>query len=184
MSFLEGFARTIDRLNETIGATVAWLALPMVLLQFLVVLLRYVFGYGHVAMQESIVYLHAAGFMLGAAAVLLRGGHVRVDIFYSARTMRGKAMTDLFGALFFLVPMAVLIIDVSLPIAIQSWSILEGSKETSGIQAVFLLKSLPVAFATLVLLQGLSMAARAALVLTGRLDTHLSPAARKEGAVQ
>ena len=44
--------------------TVAWLALFMVLVQFVIVVMRYVFGLGSVKLQESIVYMHATVFMV------------------------------------------------------------------------------------------------------------------------
>ena len=66
MSWLALLARGIDRLNETVGRTVAWLVLAMVLVQFLVVVMRYAFGLGSIWLQESIVYLHALLFMVGA----------------------------------------------------------------------------------------------------------------------
>ncbi len=85
MRFLQGLARAIDRLNEAIGVSVAWLALFTVLVEFAVVLMRYVFGVGSVKMQESIVYMHATVFMVAAGYTLLHNGHVRCDIFYAER---------------------------------------------------------------------------------------------------
>ena len=85
---LQGLARAIDRLNEGIGVSVAWLALFTVLVEFAVVLMRYVFGVGSVKMQESIVYMHATVFMVAAGYTLLHNGHVRCDIFYAAATPR------------------------------------------------------------------------------------------------
>jgi len=177
---MEAIAQTIDRFNNSIGSIVAWLALPMVLVQFLVVITRYVFGYNSIWLQESVLYFHAFSFMLGAAAVLLRGGHVRVDIFYADMSNRGKAKADLFGVLVFLIPVCVLIIKVSIPTMLASWRVFEGSGETSGIRGVYLLKSLPVAMASLLLLQGISMGLRAVLVLMGRLDTHIVEALQRD----
>jgi TRAP-type mannitol/chloroaromatic compound transport system permease small subunit len=91
---LQGLAHAIDRLNEWIGVSVAWLALLTVLAEFTVVLMRYVFGVGSVKMQESIVYMHATVFMVAAGYTLLHNGHVRCDIFYAAagpdRSDRGR----------------------------------------------------------------------------------------------
>jgi len=159
----------IDQFIETIGGVAAWLALLMVIVQFVVVVLRYTFAYGSIFLQESIVYLHATTFMVGAACVLLRGGHVRVDIFYSSQSPRQQALVDLGGCLLFLIPFCILVLLTSWPIMMNSWAVFEGSKETSGIQAVFILKSLPVIFAALLLLQGFSMALRAFLIFSGRL---------------
>jgi TRAP-type mannitol/chloroaromatic compound transport system permease small subunit len=159
-------ARASDLLNEWLGRSVAWLALAMVLLQFVVVVMRYVFGLGSVKLQESIVYLHAMVFMLAAGYTLLHNGHVRCDIFYSAATPRAKAWVDLFGVLVFLLPTCALIAWVAWPYVAASWAVREGSPEGSlGIPGVFLLKSVILVFAGLVTLQGLAIAIHSLLVL-------------------
>ena len=95
MNILGAVARAIDAVNERIGRGVAWFALLMVLLQFTVVVMRYVFGLGSIFMQEGVIYLHAALFLCGAGYTLLHGGHVRVDIFYRDASPRRKALVDL-----------------------------------------------------------------------------------------
>lgn len=166
MKGLAAFARAIDWLNDTVGRTVAWLALAMVLMQFAVVVLRYVFGIGSIFMQESIVYMHGLLFMLAAGYNLLHGGHVRVDIFYRDAPAKAKALVDLLGVIGLLIPVAVVILIYSMPYVRASWAVFEGSRETSGIQGVFLLKTVVIIFAVLVLLQGIAMAIGAAIVLT------------------
>lgn len=160
-------ADLIDRLTIAIGKTVAWFTLAIVLIQFAVVLLRYVFGLGSIWLQESILYLHAFTFMLAAAYTLAVNAHVRVDIFYREADVRVKALVDLLGAALFLLPMCAVILDVSWPYVVRSWSILEGSRETSGIQGVFLLKSAILAFAVLMGLQAVALIMRAVAALTG-----------------
>ena len=167
MRFLSSVARYIDAFNDNIGKAVAWLALLMVIVQFIVVVMRYVFGLGSLFMQESVVYLHAIVFMVGAGYTLLYGGHVRVDIFYREATPRGKAMVDLVGVVVFLIPVCVLIGWVSWPYVASSWAVFEGSREISGIQAVFLLKSVILVFVALMVLQGISMALKSLLILRG-----------------
>lgn len=157
----------IDTVNDWVGQGAAWLAIVMVLVQFFIVILRYVFGENFIWMQEGVVYLHAALFMFGAAYTLLHEGHVRVDIFYRTAEPRTKAMVDLLGALVFLLPVCGLLLSVSWPYVAQSWSMWEGSQETSGIQAVFLRKSLILAFAGLMALQGVALALSALLTLSG-----------------
>ena len=165
MSFLLSVARGIDGLNENVGKAVAWLVLLMVIVQFAVVILRYVFGIGSIFLQESIIYLHAVVFMLGAGYTLLHSGHVRVDIFYREASPRRKAVVDLLGVVVFLVPVCALIWWASWPYVGSSWRVFEGSRETSGIQAVFLLKTVILVFVALVVLQGISMAIRSLLTL-------------------
>ena len=160
-------ADRIDRLNAAIGRGAAWLALVVVLVQFGVVLLRYCFGMGSIWLQESIIYAHAALFMLAAAWVLQTGAHVRVDIFYADASPRRKALIDLLGTFLLLLPFAALLIWFSVPYAARSFAILERSRESSGLPIVYLLKSLIPLFAFLLALQGLAQAIRAANVLAG-----------------
>lgn len=162
---LGALSAVIDRVNTGLGHAVAWTAPGLVAVQFAAVVLRYVFGLGWIWIEESIVYLHATLFMAGAAYTLLRDGHVRLDIFYRDATPRAHAWVDLLGSLVFLIPFATLIVIESWPYVSASWAIFEGSPETSGIPAVFLLKSLIPLFAVTVGLQGLSLAVTSALAL-------------------
>jgi len=162
---LEKLADRIDRLSTAIGRAVAWCLAFMVLAEFALVLMRYVLGVGSIWLQESVIYAHAALFMLAAAWTLAADGHVRVDIFYADAAPRTKARVDLLGALLLLLPFAVTVLVLSWRYTGRSWMILEGSRETSGMPAVFLLKSLIPLFAALLALQGIAQALRAALVL-------------------
>ena len=157
----------IDRINGAVGRSVAWCALALVAVQFVAVVQRYVFGIGWIWVEESIVYIHATLFMAGAAYTLLHEGHVRVDIFYAEASALQRAWVDLVGTVVFLWPVSGLIIVKAWPYVLASWAIFERSPETSGIPAVFLLKSLLLVFAGLIALQGLSMAAVALAVIKG-----------------
>ncbi len=168
MSALYSLSRAIDRLNDAIGRAVAWFALLMVLIQFVVVVLRYVFGVGSIFLQESIVYLHGTMFMVGAGYTLLYDGHVRVDVFYRAASTRYKAMVNLIGVVIFLLPVCALITAYAWPYVANAWAVREGSIESSGIQGVFLLKTMILAFTGLVALQGISLALKSAMSLAGR----------------
>src|SRR5437763_5659624 len=157
----------IDRLNTAIGRAASWCALAIVLIGFAVVLLRYVLGLGSIWLQESILYAHAALFLLAAAWTLKEGGHVRVDVFYADASPRAKAWVDLVGVLLLLLPFCLAILWFSLPYVTRSWAILERSRESSGLPLVFLLKTLIPAFAVLLALQGLAQIVRAVTVLRG-----------------
>ena len=172
MRALEAIARAIDAVNERIGRVAAWLALVMVLLEFVVVVMRYVFGVGLIAMQEGVIYLHATLFLVGAGYTLLHGGHVRVDIFYGDARPSRRALVDLLGVVFFLLPVCVIIGWASWPYVGQSWSVFEGSKETSGIPAVYALKSMILAFVVLISFQGVALALHAVLTLAGYQSRH------------
>ncbi len=167
MEAIARFVRIVDSVNERVGRAVAWLTLAMVLITFLVVILRYVFALGWVAMQESYVWLHGIVFMGGAGYTLLHDGHVRVDIFYRPRDARHKALVDLLGSLFLLLPIIVMVAVISWPYVLDSWLTLEGSREAGGLQGLFLLKSFLLVYSLLMGLQGLSMMGRSLLTLRG-----------------
>ena len=157
----------IDRLTAAIGRAVTWCLLGMVVVQVAVVLMRYVLGLGSIWLSETILYAHATLFMGAAAWTLKQGGHVRVDIFYAGASPRTRALIDLAGALFLLLPFVGVLAWFALPYVARSWAILERSPEASGLPLVFLLKTLMLLFALLLGLQGLAQAARAWLTLTG-----------------
>jgi TRAP-type mannitol/chloroaromatic compound transport system permease small subunit len=157
----------IDRLNTAIGRAASWCALAIVLIGFAVVLLRYVLGMGSIWLQESILYAHAALFLLAAAWTLKEGAHVRVDVFYADASPRARAWIDLLGALLLLLPFCLAIVWFSLPYVERSWAILERSRESSGLPLVFVLKTLIPVFALLLALRGVAQAVRALAVLRG-----------------
>lgn len=165
MPTLRSLVRRIDHISDGVGRATAWVALAMVLVQFAIVVLRYIYGIGSILLQESVVYMHAFLFLVGAGYTLLHGGHVRVDIFYRNAAPRAKAWVDLLGVAAFLLPVCALLWWFSWPYVAASWHVLEGSKETSGIQAVYLLKTLILAFCALVSVQGVALALRSLLVL-------------------
>jgi TRAP-type mannitol/chloroaromatic compound transport system permease small subunit len=165
---MEKLANTIDKLNAAIGRGAAWLALVIVVLQFALVVARYVFSLGSIWLSETVIYAHAALFLLAAAWTLQLGGHVRVDIFYADARPRTKAWIDLIGALALLFPVMLVLLWLSWPYAARSWAVLERSQEASGLPLVFVLKSFIPAFAVLMALQGVAQAVRAVLVLRGR----------------
>lgn len=159
-------ADRIDRLNVAIGRAVAWLVLAVVLLQFALVVARYLFGLGSIWLTETVIYAHAALFMLAAAWTLHASGHVRVDVFYADASARTRARADLIGALLLLLPFMLVLLWLSVPYAARSWAIFEHSQEASGLPLVFVLKTLIPLFALLMALQGIAQAIRAAAALS------------------
>ena len=157
---METLARTIDGLNTSIAAIVRWLALFMVLVQFTIVVGRYAFGLNSIALQESVLYMHATLFMLGAGYTLLVDKHVRVDVFYAKASAVWQRRIDIFGHLFLLLPSMTALLYWSWPSVRNSWKIFEGPLSVGGIQAVFLLKTLIPAFCILVMLQSVSLLIR------------------------
>ena len=155
-----GIATAIYRMNAAVARVVKWLALVMVLVQFCIVIGRYVFGYNSIAAQESVLYMHATLFMLGAGYTLLVDKHVRVDVFYAKVSDASRRQIDIFGHVFLLIPSMLTLLYWSWPSVRNSWKILEGPISVGGIEAVFLLKSLIPAFCILILLQSVSLLVR------------------------
>lgn len=153
-------AGTIDALNRGVAAVLRWFALLMVLVQFGIVVGRYVFGVNSIWVQESVLYLHATLFMLAAGYTLLVDKHVRVDIFYARATTGSRRRIDIAGHLFLLLPSMAALAWWSWPSVRNSWKILEGPISVGGIEAVFVLKSLIPLFCILLALQSVAIVLR------------------------
>lgn len=162
----------IERFNVAIGRACAWLTLFMVLTTVAVVLLRYAFDIGLIWLQEAVIWMHAATFMIAAAYTLAREEHVRVDIYYGRLSDRGKAWIDCIGTLLFLLPFTVFVIWVSWDYVGASWSIRESSGEAGGLAYPLpsMLKSLMIVGAVLLQLQAVVILVRAVRTLSGRQD--------------
>jgi TRAP-type mannitol/chloroaromatic compound transport system permease small subunit len=139
----------------------------MVLITFLIVVLRYVFDIGIIWMQESLTWMHAAVFMLGAAYTLAEDSHVRVDIFYREMSDRHKAWVDLIGVFIFLFPLCGFFLYTSFDYVAAAWQFAEVSANAGGLPypAVPLLKSILLLMPVAVMLQGLSMVLRSMQVI-------------------
>ena len=164
--------RFIDALNYRIGRAVMWLAIIIALIQFATVIGRYVFSIGFIPVQESIWYLNAVLFMTGAGFALFADAHVRIDVIYRQARPRTKAMVDLLGGLFLLLPVCVALVWLSFGYVLRSWRILETSTEVSGLPLIFALKTFIWVFAVLVGLQGFAMIGRAWLAIRGKAKTY------------
>jgi|TARA_B110000879_G_scaffold24360_1_gene32369 TRAP-type mannitol/chloroaromatic compound transport system permease small subunit len=169
----------IDSFTDLTGRAVSWLTLLMVVLTVVIVVLRYYFESGSIALQESITYLHGVVFMLGIAFTLQRGGHVRVDIFYRGFTAQKKALVDFIGGILFLLPVCLLIFTFSWDYVMASWAIGETSEERSGIAGIYLLKTLLLLMPATLILQGIAETLRNLLVLINKSDVavadHIEP---------
>ena len=142
MVLLRKLVNSIDRFTAITGSVLAWCVLLMALITTTVVVLRYGFSTGAIALQESITYLHGSLFMLGVAYALYSGAHVRVDIFYRDFTARQKAWVNALGGIVFLLPLCVVVVVLSWGYVADSWAVRESSPEPGGIPFLYLLKSL------------------------------------------
>ncbi len=157
------FATFVDALNRRLAMAIRWLALVMVLVQFAIVIVRYAFGYNSIAAQESVLYMHATLFMLGAGYTLLVDKHVRVDIFYARLSPRAQKRIEVFGHVFLLIPAMVALVYWSWSGVVRAWEIWEGPLSVGGVKAVYWLRSLIPIFCVLLLLQALAHLTRLAL---------------------
>lgn len=157
--------RALDAVTDFTGHSTAWLTLIMVAATVTVVVLRRFFGIGSIGLQESVTYMHAAVFLLGAGYALKHGAQVRVDVLYRRFSRRTQAWIDAIGTLVFTLPFAVFVGWISLEFVTGSWHVTERSTDAGGLAYVYLLKSLVLVFSV-----SLSIAALAELL---RATCHL-----------
>lgn len=143
---LKKLPEQIDRLLEYSGELFAVLPLLLILVQFIVVVMVYVFKTGSIQLQESLQYINAFMFLGGAGYTALKDEHVRVDLFYSKFTDQQKARVNFFGTLFLLIPFLGLFWYSALPYVADSWRIMEASIEASGLPFVYILKTTLILF--------------------------------------
>jgi TRAP-type mannitol/chloroaromatic compound transport system permease small subunit len=160
----------LDAIAEWTGRAVSWLTLAMVLATVAVVVMRYAFGQGLIWLQESVNWMHAAVFMLGAAYTLKADEHVRVDVLYREFGERGRAVVNLAGTLLLLLPLCAYLVVESWEYVEVSWRIGERSREAGGLPMLYLLKSLIPLMAVLLALQGIAGGLRALLSLRAPAD--------------
>ncbi len=168
----DALIRTIDSLSYLMGELTKWLLPILVLTIAFSVFALSIFGQSWTKLSESAEYFHAAIIMLGAAATLLAGQHVRVDVFHTHMKPKARALVDFVGFYALLLPVCLIILWNSQSFVSFSWRIFEGSAEADGIRGEFLLKTLVPIFALLMIIQGLAIALRAAMFL----KAHPQPA--------
>jgi len=131
------------------------------------VVMRYAFNDVSIGMQELEWHLFATVFLLGVPYAMQRDGHVRVDIFYERWSDRRKAVINLFGAVLFIAPFAILVSFYGIDFAHQSYQMHEGSGDPGGLPHRWIIKSLiPLSFIMLGL-AGFGMVTQALRVLVG-----------------
>jgi TRAP-type mannitol/chloroaromatic compound transport system permease small subunit len=168
-------AQTIDRFTDRIGRLAYWLVLIMIGVGVWNVIGRYI---GNAigqnlstnALIETQWYLFDMVFLLGAAYSLQHNEHVRVDVFYARWSRRRKAIADLIGTLFFLLPFSTLVIWFSWEAIVQSWSIKETSPDPGGLIR-YPIKAMIVVSFVLLILQGISEAIKNWSIIQGELPT-------------
>lgn len=166
MNLLLRISRLIDWINERVGRAVMWLVLIAVLISAGNAIVRKVFNASSNAMLEIQWYLFAAMFMLAAGYTFLRNEHVRIDLINARLSPRAQNIVNIFGILFFLLPMACLILWLSWPIVMLSLQSGEMSQNAGGLIRWPVKMTLPVGLGLLVL-QAISELIKRIAFLTG-----------------
>jgi len=151
MRSLLALSRAIDRLNEWVGRLAIWLVLVVVLVSAGNAVLRKTLSLSSNAWLELQWYLFGSIFLLMAGYTLLRNGHVRVDILSGRLSRRGQIAVEIFGVIFFLLPMAVLILVLSWPMFVEAWVSNETSSNAGGLVRWPAKLLIPVGFSLLVM---------------------------------
>ena len=153
---MKNIANLFDNINRYTGYLCAFLVVLMTVNVFIVVFLRYLFGISFIWLQETYVWMHAYIFMAGAGFTYLNDAHVRIDIIYRSSSKVYKAIVDLVGNIFLLMPFLYIIWSYSFPFVYKSFQINEVSREAGGLPMLFLLKAAILIFAILLFIQALS----------------------------
>ena len=162
-----------DSLIERLGNVLSVLTIALVCVVIVVVIGRYFFDIGSIALQELTTYLHATIFMLGISYTLKDDGHVRVDIFYRNFSKRRQALINVIGGLVFILPISIFIGCSSWDYVLASWSIMETSTENNGLPFVYLLKTVILIMPFLLAIQGLITVAKNLLAPYGSSSTSV-----------
>ena len=155
MNSLLQLSRLIDSLNDRVGKAAPWLVLIVVLISTGTAAMRYVFNYSSNAFLEIQWYLFGLIFLSCSGVTLLRNEHVRIDLISGRFSKRGQAWIDIFGIIFFLMPMAIAIMVLSWPVFIHALQSNEMSNSAGGLIVWPARLMIPAGF-LLLILQGIS----------------------------
>lgn len=123
----------IDRFSEFVGRWVAWLVLAAVLISAGNAIVRKVFDQSSNGLLEIQWYLFAAVFLLAAGYTLLRQEHVKIDVISGLFSKRTQIWIDIVGICAFLLPFAVVVIDLSMPLVLRAYRMHEMSNNAGGL---------------------------------------------------
>jgi TRAP-type mannitol/chloroaromatic compound transport system permease small subunit len=157
--------KAIDNLVDKIGELTQWLASVLMLLVCVDVILRYTMGFSSAFLSELEWHIFSFFFLVGAAYTLKDDKHVRVDVFYARFSEKRKALVNLLGTLFFLIPFCIVIIKGGIPYTEFAFRLSENSPDPGGLPARFVVKSFIVIGFGLLFLQAISLVLKSFFVL-------------------
>ena len=175
MNALLALARAIDGVTERIGRTVYWLVLAVVLISAANATIRKAFNYSSNAYLEIQWYLFSVIFLVGAGYDLLHNAHVRIDIISGRLSARAQNWIDVFGIVFFLFPMAFVIMKLSWPLFMDAYTRNEVSTNAGGLVVWPARLLVPIGF-FLLIVQGISELIKRIGFLMGRAPNALAKA--------
>jgi TRAP-type mannitol/chloroaromatic compound transport system permease small subunit len=183
VSALLSLSRLIDRLNERIGQAFYWLVLVTVLVSATNAIVRKIFNYSSNGLLEIQWYFFSAIFLFLAGYTLLRNEHVRIDVISSRLSKRAQTWIDILGTLFFLMPMAILLMWLSWPVFVDAYQRNEVSTNAGGLIIWPARLLVPVGFFLLVA-QGVSELIKRIAFLRGLIpdpsEKHVAKTAEEE----
>lgn len=165
MKFIEKIANLFDLINEKVGNWTSYFTAILVLVICIDVAARYLFSVTYIWILEIEIYLFALIFLLGSGYAFKHDKHVRVDVFYSKASPKGKAWINLIGGVLFLLPWCVVVLQVAWRYAEASYLMNESSAQQGGLPALYLLKFIILLGFVLLTLQAISSIIRSVLVI-------------------
>ena len=173
MAPLLAASRQIDRFNEAIGKSMRWLVLAAVLISAGNAIVRKAFSIGSNSLLEIQWYLFAAVFMLGGGYAFLRNVHVRIDFVSSKLSKRTNTIIDILGIIIFLIPLCLILINLSWPLFVSTWTSGEMSSNAGGLIRWPVMMLIPLGFG-LLLLQAFSELTKRFAFLQGLIPEPFS----------
>ncbi|MHA7058340.1 TRAP transporter small permease subunit [Aquimarina sp. M1] len=146
----------LDCVSEKTGVFVSWIAVLLATVIGVDVIIRYIFQFSFIWIIETEIYLFGILFLIGSGYTFKYGKHVRVDVFYTRLSLKGKAWIDLLGGAFLLIPWCYVVIVSSWYYGVSSFAMNEGSPQPGGLPALYVLKFCITLGFMFLLLQGVS----------------------------
>lgn len=144
-------ADSLDKFILSIGRAVSWANLLLILVTVMQVILRYGFRHGLVMLEELEWHLYALAYMIGLSYAMITDSHVRVDVITGRFSARTKAVIDLLGHVFLLLPLLLVLIYYGMEFTHSSFKLMEHSNAPLGLPYRWVIKSvIPVSFALMV----------------------------------
>ena len=180
---LLALSRMIDRINNAIGKASTWLILVVVIISAGNAVVRYAIDWSSNGLLEIQWYLFSAVFLLGAAYVLNKNEHIRIDVIFGRWSPRAQTWIDVFGIIVFLMPMVIMTTYMSWTVFMLAWTSGEGSANPGGLIRWPVRLLMPVGFFML-FMQGISELIKRFAFLTGAgpnvLDKAQGPSAEEQ----